>query len=467
MVHCYRLYLHPNGTYYHRVKVPADIRALYGKEIEQQSLRTRDIRDAVRLLPAVIVSIDKAFDQCRLECAGEGPSSHVGTKRSILKPRRPAVALQEAPDHGCSRFPKISVLGAECFESVGRTKAWSAKTAASRTNQLKQFIDICGDKPLDHYTQEDIRHLKATLFALPPQSRGKATLKALSKPEIVAVARTQGLRGLSVESVRQVMTAANIVFGWARAEYDLNLRNIVQPMIPKPSSGGDKRDKRDGFTINELKTLFSSPVFYGVKSRERWFETGPVTMNTTGRFWVPLLCLYSGLRLMEAVQLSRGDVRVQGGIWFIDVNDEMESGNSKTIKTMYSSRRVPIHPTLLEFGFLNLVKTISAQARLFPDISIGPAEQRHRHASKMFNKLLAKAGIKGPRKVWHSLRHTFEQACRDSRVDSAIMDQLQGHVQMGMRGVYGGNYGLEALNEGICSIEYRGLDLSHITRLLA
>jgi len=57
----YRLHLHPNGIYYHRVKVPADIRAFYGKQIEQRSLRTRDLRTALRLLSAVIVEVDHAF----------------------------------------------------------------------------------------------------------------------------------------------------------------------------------------------------------------------------------------------------------------------------------------------------------------------------------------------------------------------------------------------------------------------
>lgn len=80
----------------------------------------------------------------------------------------------------------------------------------------------------------------------------------------------------------------------------------------------------------------------------------------------------------------------------------------------------------------------------------------------MFNKLLTSAGIKGPKKVWHSLRHSFEQACRDSRVDYAVMDQLQGHSQKGMRGSYGEGYKLPELQQGMQSFRYAGLDLPHI-----
>jgi integrase len=454
MAHGYRLYHHPNGTYYHRVKVPSDVRALYGKDIEQKSLRTRVLREAIRLLPAVIVEADLRFEALRTGFTSEH--------------RLPVVRLQaikrqrSEPIPQPNRLPIMSVIGSECFVSVGRTKKWSAKTQATRANQLRQFIAICGDKALDEYTQMDIRHLKSVLFALPPSPHSQHSLRSLPKAEIAGSASSrEGRRGLSVESVRQVMTAVNIVFGWARAEFDSKLVNIVQPMIPKPASGGDRRAKRDGFSIAELSKLFHSPVFTGVKSSSSWFEAGTMRMHHTGRFWIPLLSLYAGMRLMEAVQLLRDDVRHEDGIWFIDVNGDDQISTGKTLKTLYSARRIPLHSALIKLGFLEYIATIEKGWRLFADVEIGPPAQRHRYASKMFNRLLERAEIKGPKKVWHSLRHTFEQACRDSRVDSAIMDQLQGHAQ-GTRGVYGEGYNVAALNDGIQSIRYDGLDLSHI-----
>ena len=74
----YRLYLHANGYFYHRVKVPADIRSLYGKEIQQTSLKTRDFRHAVRRLPAVIVEVDRIFFELRAQNA-----KGLGTQRGV------------------------------------------------------------------------------------------------------------------------------------------------------------------------------------------------------------------------------------------------------------------------------------------------------------------------------------------------------------------------------------------------
>ncbi|RSC32288.1 site-specific integrase [Agrobacterium sp. FDAARGOS_525] len=594
MLKRHRLYLHPNGYYYHRVKVPADIRSLYGKQIEQISLKTRDFRDAVRRLPAVIVNVDNGFAQFRtdhnddlvlfasssgsrvkgnpafkrivadhansVEAEEMGRRSaafraasddleaylhqislpigygafiedcrkqndlasllslvnrlHVTARMAAIKQAKETgafhewdiIAKRQIPDlstvrrailvkalmdaelkalHAWQEFlpyemislgttevsiskstsgdlPLMSIISNECFNLVGREKKWSAKTDATRRSQIKQFIDICGDKPLNRYTQNDIRLLKSTLFAVPPQSHGRKELKGLSRIQIAEQAKKLGLSGLSSESVRQIMTAANIVFGWSRTEYDHALQNIVQPMIPPPSRNGSKKDKRHGFTSDELNKLFRSPVFTGVRTEKSWYDPGDISMHSHGRFWVPLLALFAGARLMEVVQLMREDIGCEDGIWFIDINDHEEEQTGKRVKNESSLRNIPVHPTLIELGFIDFVQTIPNGNRLFPDIPIGPATQRHRHASKMFNKLLGKARIKGPKKVWHSLRHSFEQACRDSRVDSAIMDQLQGHSQKGMRGVYGDGYGLTLLYEGIRSIVYSKLDLSCI-----
>ena len=213
----YRLYLHPNGYFYHRVKVPADIRQLYGKQIEQNSLQTRDYRDAVRRLPAVIVAVDQAFARFRQQHAeavgvlmSAGAASaiptmlRVVTKRVIARCGEPVrtahkepnnlivvsmasampVDANEKPVSASVDLPLMSIISSECYTALANEKNWGAKTENARRTQIKQFIDICGDKPLNRYTQHDIRLLKTILFALPPQSHGKQEFQGLSKLQI-------------------------------------------------------------------------------------------------------------------------------------------------------------------------------------------------------------------------------------------------------------------------------------------
>jgi hypothetical protein len=66
--------------------------------------------------------------------------------------------------------------------------------------------------------------------------------------------------------------------------------------------------------------------------------------------WVPWLCAYSGARVGEIVQLRRQDVRVEGIIAFIVISPEAGTVKGK------KAREVPLHPDLVEQGFLQFVE---------------------------------------------------------------------------------------------------------------
>jgi integrase len=68
------------------------------------------------------------------------------------------------------------------------------------------------------------------------------------------------------------------------------------------------------------------------------------------RRWVPWLLAYTGARPGEITQLRGQDVKQIDGIWCLNLTPE--AGTIKTGK----ARRVPIHPHLIEQGFLEFVK---------------------------------------------------------------------------------------------------------------
>jgi integrase len=65
------------------------------------------------------------------------------------------------------------------------------------------------------------------------------------------------------------------------------------------------------------------------------------------RRWVPLLCAYSGARLSEVCQLRVEDVFQRGGVWCMKFDPEAGS-----LKNENSERAVPLHPAIVERGFL-------------------------------------------------------------------------------------------------------------------
>ena len=77
--------------------------------------------------------------------------------------------------------------------------------------------------------------------------------------------------------------------------------------------------------------------------------------------WVPLLSAYSGVRVSEICQLGVEDVTQLSGIWCMKIAPEAGS-----LKTAGSERVVPLHPAVIEAGFLQFVATASSKSAYRP-----------------------------------------------------------------------------------------------------
>ena len=93
------------------------------------------------------------------------------------------------------------------------------------------------------------------------------------------------------------------------------------------------------------------------------------------------------------------------GIWCIDVIPE----DGKSVKTATSKRIIPIHPLLLELGFLDY---IAAQKRdgkrdLFPGLRPEKATRAGENLGEWFSRYLGCIGMKRERLSFQSFRHSF------------------------------------------------------------
>ena len=71
----------------------------------------------------------------------------------------------------------------------------------------------------------------------------------------------------------------------------------------------EKQQTKAQFTVDELNRLFRTPLYTGCKNDEAGYATVGANKPRRGRFWVPLLSLFHGLRLNEAAQLYTEDVK--------------------------------------------------------------------------------------------------------------------------------------------------------------
>ncbi|NLC21974.1 MAG: site-specific integrase, partial [Halomonadaceae bacterium] len=355
--------------------------------------------------------------------------------------------------------PLLSVLVEEW--AAEKSRGWREKTAHSYRVSLGHFITVTGDKPLDAYTKEDGRAFKEVLLRIPSNWNKKRELKALPIDKAAERAHELGMEPTSANNVNKLMGYVSEFWNWAKGNYDDCPPNPLQGLKLKVRKR--VREERDPFTLQELCTIFHAPIFTGCKSQRFWRHPGSTVLRDSGMFWTPLVGLFTGMRMSEVLQLYVSDIQRDDidGIDFININAD---GEDKSLKTANAWRLIPIHPELKRLGFLEHVQKMRQQGsqRLLPDMPMGEDGYYSSVYSKRFRHLLDSLQIKRDKNAFHSLRHNFEDACRDSGVSKELMDAIQGHAEQGMSGRYGRGFSLAVLDEAVQRVAYRGLDLSHL-----
>jgi integrase len=220
--------------------------------------------------------------------------------------------------------------------------------------------------------------------------------------------------------------------GWIAVDPTTALRgeSVENKAERKLSALGKKL--RQPFTSEDLQLIFSQP----------WFKTGRGEMTKAGTFrqfqpfyyWLPLLGLYVGGRINELCQLRLDDVRqTDAGNWYLDINENTADKSLKRqqdIARCWSARKVPLHPALVQLGFVDWCQRLREQGfqRVFPELSWNPTNHYAKEPVRSMSQMLAKLGM--PRdntKVFHSFRHTVNNAIMRVTCPPEVRKRLLGH----------------------------------------
>lgn len=211
---------------------------------------------------------------------------------------------------------------------------------------------------------------------------------------------------------------------------------------------------RIGFSGDDLNRIFNSSI-YTANHR-------PKGGGREACYWLPLLALFSGARIEELAQLLVTDIIHEPELGhYLNITDEAEHGK---LKNASSRRRIPIHASLLDCGFLDYVETVRDRRFLFPDLIPNPRNKLGGYFSNFFSIYLRKqVCITDTRKVFHSFRHTFKDICRTVGIDEAVHDALTGHSSAGAGRKYGNEqYPLAPLFEAMERFDVPELSIHHL-----
>jgi len=147
-------------------------------------------------------------------------------------------------------------------------------------------------------------------------------------------------------------------------------------------------------------------------------------------------------------------------VWCIDITDmPNDDALPNQIKNEASKRLVPLHPKLIELGFIDYVTKLPDQAgRVFSALKpIGIGQKLTDKWGQWFSRYKKDCGITDKAKVFHSFRHTWKTHAVDADMPERVRRQLQGHEGKDAADKYGGAPSMIKMIEAITSYRVPGL----------
>ena len=299
--------------------------------------------------------------------------------KTIHKPQAKAIENKEVKT--------ISMLKEDFIKYQSRLDNWSKDNTqlADRTfNMLELYFN---DKPIFDIKLNDLMDFRDTMQEIPTKLTTYKEFENKSLDYILE--NSEDYDNLTNSTINKYINKANQFLKWAYQEDYLHKKDFIIPKFPNDTKSRLPYANEEIQAIKELV------------SKDENIEINFITLVAT----------YQGMRLKEITQLRKEDIITTNNIPCISIN----TNEDKTTKTIKSIRTIPIHPKLIELGFLDFVK--SKENNLF-NINNKDFSSYYR---KNYKNLI------NPSKTFYSLRHSFIDALKQSDQNIEHIQAFVGH----------------------------------------
>ena len=384
-------------TYQFVRRVPVDLLQYYHKTLIRHSLNTKDSREAKRLRNAFMVKYDVEFEKLRsAPLIGEHDYLGVSDINNLFlsKPNSSVkVSVVGKPlgltmkDLSDFYLAKLSLSGnKKTIQDFSSTIAIALEYFVSDTLANSLSRDSARDF-MAFFSQLPVR------FSLAKETRDKPLT------EVIIIANKLGLKRASVLTANKRVNVISAAFSYGLEEGKIRQNPFVNMSMKDPKKAKGKR--------NPMSTIDIRKLLAGLRERSE-------------DYWVVMIALYQGARQNEILQLRKSDIVFERGSWLISFHDRHESNS---MKTESSVRTVPIHKELVERGLVKWIADVRPESRLFPSAVHGIYGNYSQTYSKHINSEFGRFGVTNH---FHSLRHSFRDACREAEISQDIVDYLGG-----------------------------------------
>ena len=357
------------GVYYFVRRIPSDLQTFYRTDRLILSLRTKSLHRASRASERLSSRLDDYWLDLRLKQT-DVPGSHL-LKDHLSQTYGTTITLGSTLSHACDVYKRA--------KGKGRGKLFFTHTDRA----VGYAVQCLGDKDLGEYTTIDAGAFRDWLFA----------------------------KGLKRSSVSRNLTIVKAVVNLCIQEEGLGINNpFAKVYIPSD----ENHTKRHSLTIEQIKLL-----------QQRCKQ------QDDSLRWLAALISDTGMRLAEAVGLSKDDLKLTDEVPHVVIRKH----SWRPLKTSGSERIIPLVGAAL-WASQRVSDTVSGEF-LFPQYVNGISTNAN-SASAALNKWMKTFLPKEC--VVHGMRHAFRDRLRTVNAPMDMIDQLGGWSLQSIGQAYGNGF---------------------------
>lgn len=431
-------------TYWFRFRVPADLRAAFGRGEVRRSLATSRYSEAKVRVSTCFVRISALCENARAMTNTQpeilkkliaiqiaqlfNEVAQVDAAPSLASDALTTLVKQQLGPPPVSK-PSVTVGVGVSKYLLSQSSDWAAST--------KHDVQLVLGWVCDHFGADtdlaSISKMQALEFV-----EGLRKLESRSSANTFQARQTDDhAKRIAPRTVKKYRGFAQTFFNWTVEKLELTAKSPLTKITIKVQKTISRA--ATAATPEALENLLRSPLFQGHHPLYV-HKAGPVVAR--GDFyWALLLQFYFGTRIGELAQLRVSDVAINAPIPYVhlrDVDDEGRRIGDKTFKNEHSKRKMPICDALIKLGFLQFVATRRGKnAPLFPQLAPSRGQKASSKASKFYSRYLERIGQKMVGKATHWHRHALVDALRAAGTQEYVICQITGHAHDAMHIQYG------------------------------
>lgn len=412
----------PSGVYYTRIPTPIYLRKRDFPSELRYSLFTKNRSIAIERNLRITACVKKHLVQIKSQKSmATYKEFQVSLLHDIAAVRRKYSKADQLDHYLSQSHDSADIEGLEginlCAVQIEREGKQEISVTPYR-HWLSDFLDEKRGENISHLSchqlEQRIGHFLEFLEAL--------NTEQITTQEVKRYVSKLHSEGRAVKTNKSYFAAVKQFLKWLKTMKYLP-ENPSEEVNPSFKAKKHASEFRERWTFNEITRLFHSDEY---KSMPEDFK------------WISELQLYQGGRPNEACQLYTVDIKKKAGIDYLYIND---ASPLQHLKNEHALRAIPIHPKLVEDGFLDFVQSRASREShpLFIYSPIGPDRDWSKTYRTQFGKLQTKIGMKPKvRPTPYGLRHTFIDVLKQKNLKEHQVAEVVGHTNPHMTyGRYG------------------------------